>query len=49
MLHLLANLKGSEAQVCDELNFLLYDYNANVKIDLSRKTAYAHAQAKLFR
>jgi hypothetical protein len=44
----LANLKGSEAQVCGDVNLLLYDYDS-VKIDLSGKIAYAHAQAKLFR
>lgn len=43
------NLKGSEEQVCGDVNLLMVDYNDNIKINLSGKTAYAHAQAKLFR
>jgi hypothetical protein len=46
---ILANLKGSEEQPCGDVNLLMDDYNDNVQIDLSGKTAYAQAQAKLFR
>jgi hypothetical protein len=35
--------------VCGDVNLLMDDYNDNIKIDLGGKTAYAHAEAKLFR
>jgi hypothetical protein len=47
---ILANLKGSEKQLCGDVNLLMDDNNNNnnVQIDLSGKTAHAQAQAKLF-
>jgi hypothetical protein len=45
----LDNFKGSEEQPCGDVNLLTDDYNNNVQIDLSGKTAHAQAQAKLFR
>jgi hypothetical protein len=45
---IVANLKGSEEQLCGDTNLLMDDYN-NVQTDFSGKTAYAQAQAKLFR
>jgi len=41
---ILANLKGSEEQLCGDVNLLMDDYNNNVQIDLGGKTAYAHKQ-----